>query len=161
MIYTSNYKNCGDGRCISISGDRGKEANWKGPSYTKLAPKRDWWVMWETVKDRIDFHQSTTFYIEKYYTTVLSHLDPQEVYNELDGYILLCYEEPEYFCHRHIVAAWLEKTLGVRVPEVKVLGDKMYMIKRPSYVDDILDTIMNLHNENDKVLVKSDSNLHN
>lgn len=29
------------------------------------------------------------------------------------------YEKPEYFCHRRIVAEWLELALGLEVPELK------------------------------------------
>jgi len=32
--------------------------------------------------------------------------------------ILLCYEKPNEFCHRHIVAAWFEILLGIHVPEI-------------------------------------------
>ena len=161
MICTGSYKNCKDKRGISISGDSGRSVGYEGPTYLKLAPKRDWWTQWEMIKDRIDPYESTRFYIEKYYDTVLKGLDPEEVYKDLDGRILLCYEEPAFFCHRHIVASWLEIKLGTKVPEVAVLGDKLYRFPRPSYVDEILLSVMGLNNDNNKVLVKSDSNLHN
>jgi len=48
---------------------------------------------------------------------VLSKLDPQRLYEDLDGSILLCWENSDQFCHRHIVAMWLEKNLGIEVPE--------------------------------------------
>lgn len=31
--------------------------------------------------------------------------------------VLLCYEKPGRFCHRHILAAWLTDTLGLEVSE--------------------------------------------
>lgn len=34
--------------------------------------------------------------------------------------ILLCYEKPGSFCHRHIVADWIEKQFGIKVEEFKV-----------------------------------------
>jgi len=161
MIYTGNYKNCNDSRGISISGDRGKTVNYGGPAYSSLAPKYDWWIKWDMFKDCRDPYDMTYFYVEKYYETVLCLLDPKKVYEELDGKILLCYEDPEYFCHRHIVAAWLEKELGIHVPEVKVCGDKLYRFPRPKYIDEILETVIKLHKVNSKVLIKSNSNFNN
>lgn len=32
--------------------------------------------------------------------------------------VLLCYERPEKFCHRHIVAEWLESNFGGKVEEI-------------------------------------------
>ena len=46
-------------------------------------------------------------YIVAYKRDVLSQLDVHKVAKYLDGHILLCYEHPEAFCHRHIVAKWL------------------------------------------------------
>jgi uncharacterized protein (DUF488 family) len=34
-----------------------------------------------------------------------------------DGDVLLCYEAPNQFCHRHLVAAWLRKH-GITVEEL-------------------------------------------
>jgi len=57
-------------------------------------------------------------YTQRYYKEVLSKLDPRKVYNDLDGKILLCHEPPGAFCHRRLVARWLEHSLGVKVPEL-------------------------------------------
>ena len=48
----------------------------------------------------------------------LSQLDPKKVYEELDGKILLCYEKETDFCHRFLVASWLEFNLGIEVKEI-------------------------------------------
>ena len=38
-------------------------------------------------------------------------LNPQQVVDDLDdGSILLCYEVPSEFCHRHIAAEWIQPT---------------------------------------------------
>ena len=51
---------------------------------------------------------------------VLSKLDPQEVYARLGpNAILLCWELPGRFCHRRILAEWLEENLKIKVPEVE------------------------------------------
>lgn len=46
-------------------------------------------------------------YTKAYREQVLGKLDVNKVAAHLQGRILLCYERPESFCHRHIVAQWL------------------------------------------------------
>jgi hypothetical protein len=73
------------------------------------------------------------------YAALLEALDPAEVLADLQalalrravqmGYpedqaadfppVLLCWEPVSQFCHRQLVAAWLEAHLGLEVPEVK------------------------------------------
>lgn len=61
----------------------------------------------------------------------LADLDPAEIATALgDGAVLLCYEPPGFRCHRRAVAEWLEKALGIEVPE---LGFPRTLI--PSYDD--------------------------
>ena len=84
-------------------------ANWKGKCYSKLAP----FASILRLKDREEE------YTKLYHERVLSILRPHAVYNELgEDAILLCYEEPGEFCHRRLVAAWIEKHLGFQVPEI-------------------------------------------
>ena len=73
----------------------------------------------------------------------LSNLDPNKVYNDLDKSVLLCYEKSYEFCHRNIVAAWLEKNLGVKVVECEFTDDKIIERKRPDYIDEYLNMVMN------------------
>jgi hypothetical protein len=61
-----------------------------------------------------------------YRDQVLSKLDPQKVYDDLgEDAILLCHEKwddiksGKAFCHRRIVAEWLEEELGIEVPELE------------------------------------------
>jgi hypothetical protein len=55
------------------------------------------------------------------YQKILDKLDPQKVFDDLgEDAILLCWEAPGKFCHRRLVAAWLEKHLGITVPELVV-----------------------------------------
>jgi hypothetical protein len=57
-------------------------------------------------------------YIEEYRRDVLGRLDPAAVYTELGpDAILLCWEAPGRDCHRRLIAEWLEKALGIEVPE--------------------------------------------
>jgi sulfatase maturation enzyme AslB (radical SAM superfamily) len=81
---------------------------YNGARYKPLAPS------WELVKggDRTRFK-------EEYYQEVLSKLDPKQVAADLDGKVLLCHEKDSTYCHRRIVAEWLEESLGISVPEIK------------------------------------------
>lgn len=122
MIYTSNYYNCKSNlfKKYSISGDRGRMANYDGECYPKLAPKKEFWEVWHNNIGKINEEENLKYYIREYWLQVLSKLDVNEVYKELDRSILLCYESKDEFCHREIVAAWFELFLiGVSVPEVK------------------------------------------
>jgi uncharacterized protein (DUF488 family) len=80
--------------------------------YPALMPSlrllRDWKEGKVTEKD----------YIERYCKETLSKLDPEKVFNDLDGKILLCHEAPGAFCHRRLVARWLEHCIGVKVIEL-------------------------------------------
>lgn len=58
-------------------------------------------------------------YTEAYHLQVLDHLDPVKVYTDLKDSVLLCYEVSHAFCHRHIVAQWLEDQLDIIVTEVE------------------------------------------
>lgn len=59
-------------------------------------------------------------YEELYQKNYLKRLNPRKVfYTDLGiDAVLLCWEAPDRFCHRRLVANWLEKELGVEVPEL-------------------------------------------
>lgn len=91
---------------VAIS--RGIPEWYKGRVYKALAPS------WDLV--RIN---DTEEYTRRYRNEVLNRLDPKKVYKDLgDDAILLCWEKPGDFCHRRIVAEWLENELGIIVPEI-------------------------------------------
>jgi hypothetical protein len=61
-------------------------------------------------------------YWERYKRETLAPLDPTVVYQEFLAYggpdvAICCFEKPPSFCHRQIVAHWLNHQLGVVVPE--------------------------------------------
>lgn len=82
-----------------------------GAWYKKLAPKWSFFKVWKETHDN-------DYYLQNFDEQVLAALDPDEVVNELNEFIrnypigteiaLICYEKPGDFCHRHIVAEWLE-----------------------------------------------------
>ena len=81
--------------------------------FPDLAPRKEWFLEWR------NRHLSNEWYVGKYNETVLSKLDPKDVLNRLgDGAVMLCYEKPGDFCHRHLVADWLKQGTGVEVEEV-------------------------------------------
>lgn len=107
--YFAKYK--GE-NAVSIAG---KCPDWfKGRQYKKLAPKYDWWKKWRNES------LSEEWYKEQYYKTILDKLDTRQVYEELgENAVLLCWEKSGKFCHRHLVAEWFQKELGIEVNELK------------------------------------------
>lgn len=56
-------------------------------------------------------------YRKNYKREVLDRLNVEQVFNDLHGKILLCYETPDAFCHRHEVEKWL-KSFGIQAREL-------------------------------------------
>ncbi len=118
---------------IAISGDEGKLVGFQGRAMRKLSPYR-FFRKWKEKEEEIenDFKENKISedvykqrklenqkdYIEKFYNQVLKILDPQEIYNELgENAVILCFEKPTEFCHRFLVAGWLEMNLGIEIEE--------------------------------------------
>lgn len=115
MIYTSYFaklKSLPDNIIpISICG---KAPDWyKGLQYKKLAPKYDFFMKWKENHDN-------DYYIKCFNEQVLNTLKADDVVFELTDIVyyikgtdmdiaLICYEKPSDFCHRHLVADWLNK----------------------------------------------------
>jgi len=105
MIYTSNFAIAGKHEnAVAIS--RGIPKWFKGRRYMPLAPS---WLMVKIGNPNI--------FTPIYQAKVLFRLDPLQVAQELgQGSILLCWEKPEDFCHRMLVAEWLREA-GIEVEE--------------------------------------------
>lgn len=75
-----------------------------GAVYKKVAPTYE---MIQGMKDPL----LRDFFIEKYRIEILNQLSTDEVKRDLAQYgdkvVLLCFEKPSDFCHRHVLAAWL------------------------------------------------------
>ena len=80
--------------------------------YKALAPS------WNLVSDYKSGKIDKDGYTKRYYEETLSKLDSKTVYNYLKDKVLLCYEKPSDFCHRHLVASWIESELGIKVYEI-------------------------------------------
>lgn len=139
MIYTSYYamikKFPSNVIPISIAGIAPK--GYKGLQYKKLAPKYSFFSKWKENHDN-------EYYIKNYNELVLKDLDPASVVADLysmlpdpaktflknesgdapwtndDCHIaLVCYEKSGDFCHRHLVADWLNQA-GYDVKELEI-----------------------------------------
>jgi uncharacterized protein (DUF488 family) len=92
-------------RAVSIA--RSSPRWFKGRRYMQLAPP------WSLVK--MEDEEEYT----KEYRKILDKLDPAMVLEDLgEGAILLCWEKAGEFCHRRLVAEWLEEHLGITVNEI-------------------------------------------
>jgi len=108
MILTSNFKIAGHlPQAVAIS--LGMPRGWRGARCIVLAPPRP----------LIKIMDPETF-IPLYKAQVLDKLDPHKIIKDLggDNFIMCCWEDPGVFCHRRIVAAWMQKHTGVLVKEL-------------------------------------------
>lgn len=148
MITTSSYKdfNTKIYSSVSISKDRGKDAGYEGTCYLELAPKEEFFRVWKNNRGVISEDENTRYYVEEYYKQVLSKLDPEEVYRKLEFKTLLCYEDSDEFCHRHLVAAWFNLLLGDTIKpvcEVKMEDDKLVVVGDcSSKYEELLETVI-------------------
>lgn len=110
-MHTSYYaKSAKHPNAVSIAGQT--PAFYTGRQYKKLAPKYDFFMQYKKDGDE-------EAYTKKFYEEVLNKLDPVKVLQELGAHaILLCYETPEKFCHRHLVAKWLSEKTGIEITEL-------------------------------------------
>lgn len=118
-IYTGRYADMKnilykmkDVDVIGIS--RFKPKYFKGKIYKDLAPSQNLLSSYKS-------HQiGEEKFEELYRKSVLSRLTPSQVAYDLNNKVLLCYEDKNKFCHRHIIAKWLKETIGVDVHEVNI-----------------------------------------
>ena len=94
-----------------------KVPDWyKGPHYRQVAPSYSIFAEYKKTGD-------SDLYTGRFYAEVLHKLNASEVYHDLwrlaDDPILLCYEKPSEFCHRHLVANWLTEELGIIINELE------------------------------------------
>ena len=162
MIYTSSYKDSKTKkyRTVSISKDKGRDAEYEGDYDLRLAPLESFFRIWKNNRGVIPEKENTEYYINEFYYQVLKKLNPEEIYKDLDNSILLCYEDNTEFCHRHLVAAWFELFLGVEIKEVKVINDEIEEVEKPEYIKEMLEKLIkeDLNINDSKILIKK--NLH-
>lgn len=121
MIYTGYYaklKNYSifDMDFVAISGKR--PDFYEGLYYSDFAPRYEMFQRWKN-------KEITNEGYTKEYKAWLDSLDKEEIRKDFEKYnvvgkdcILLCYEKAGDFCHRHVLADWLEENFGFKVEEV-------------------------------------------
>lgn len=136
ILGTGNYLNVKSGNTVSVTGDGGNAWGYYGPSYKKLAPKLITYTPYVSkygellnIKEEIEYRkyrkQIEDEYIKSYYDTRLKDLDVYELLytlNEKFGsdIILLCHEPIDEFCHRRLIADYIELETGIYIPEISV-----------------------------------------
>mgnify|MGYP001560619256 CR=1 FL=1 len=84
---------------------------YRGRRYMPLAPTREMIALAKMGREGD--------YALQYIAHILKKLDPEQVITDLGtDTTLLCWEAPGKFCHRYMVARWLNNWLGIDVPEM-------------------------------------------
>lgn len=136
ILGTGSYDTVLAGNRVSITGDGGNAWGYYGPAYKKLAPRLITYTTYaEKYEELLSLREMQEYmamrkqiedqYIESYYETRLKELDVLELLDILqqkfgNQTILLCHENIEEFCHRRLVADYIELKTGVYIPEVSV-----------------------------------------
>ena len=110
MIYTSYFAKIKKlpANIVPISICGKAPDGYTGLQYKKLAPKWSFFSVWKQNHDN-------DYYIQHFKEEVLNTLDVKDVMNTLmnmaggNDIALICYEKPNDFCHRHLVAEWLRQ----------------------------------------------------
>lgn len=143
VLGTGNYNDVKSGNMVSITGDGGNAWGYYGPAYKKLAPRLVTYTPYaekynellELKKDVLNLKEYIQFrkqiedeYIASYYETRLEDLNVIELLVTLeskfgDNIILLCHEPIDEFCHRRLIADYIELKTGIYIPEVQVNND--------------------------------------
>ena len=143
MILTGNYKNhkSNNIKAYSVSFNKEINDNFNGETFSLLVPsyKCDYLNKYDI--------KSVWLFINCYYKNTLAKLDPEEVYKELNGSILLSEEESDEPSIRHIISAWFEIFLGKTTMEVKTMDDNYVGIidetdKRPIFIKEMLEEVI-------------------
>ena len=117
-MFTSFFDNI-DRIRYPVSISRFSPSWYEGPKYLDAAPSEsllNWYH--NEKKSGANEYNLQKEYERKYINETLSQLSPEKVWNDICSLYpeadsreitLLCYEAPEKFCHRHLLANWLKK----------------------------------------------------
>ena len=147
MVGTSSHRGWQSSyyKTYSISGEYQKNECYQGRCIPELFPKESFEKKYRKNIGKISKEENERFYVQEYWEQVLSKLDPESIFREIDYSILLCNEPNTEFCHRHIVAAWFEILLNVKVPEMFANGVHTEQVERPEYIKGYLEDAMRLN----------------
>lgn len=119
-IYTSYFAN-------------GKKLNMAGLRMIGIALYPPKWFYGTTIRDVAPSYSilketsSQEEYVNRFKNEILSKVDAKAFVEKLEtiskgkDVALCCYEKPDDFCHRHLVAEWLTANLGIEVTEFGVV----------------------------------------
>lgn len=140
ILGTGSYNTVKSGNTVSISGDGGNLCQYNGQSYKALAPRLITYLSYkEKIEALKELKQNLLYYeeylkqkkkiefeyIKSFYDLRLKDLDAYILLKQLkkqfgNEIILLCYEPADEFCHRRLVADYIEQQTGIYIPEVSV-----------------------------------------
>lgn len=163
ILGTGSYDTVKFGNTVSITGDGGNAWNYFGPAYKKLAPRLMTYLLYadalkdlEKIKDSIPIEEYTKkkrkiefTYIKSYYETRLKNLEMEDFLKTLEAkfgtnIIFLCHEPVNEFCHRRVLADYIELQTGVYIPEIKIMSNDEFTLKQPLNYKQELKRIMKL-----------------
>ena len=110
-----------------------KEKNLELVSVSPVKPEwftdpsvKDYPALFPTREMLFNFQESNNIqvFVDAYNSEILSKLDPSKVYYDLNNKVILCYERPTDFSHRHLIAYWLIQN-GFQAKEFNV-SNEMY-----------------------------------
>ena len=142
-IFTGNYFECKAGNLISISKDEGRDAGFRGKSMLEFAPKKEFFKKWRENIGKIPEKENNLYYIKEYYKQVLSKIDIKDLLKNEKNPVLLCYELDQSFCHRHVLAEYIELIYDEIVMDIKI-DEKLRISenKRPAYIKQMLGRVI-------------------
>ena len=140
LFGTGSYDNVLSGNTVSVTGDKGKAWGYTGNAYPKLAPKLVTYIPYSEGLDEVNKLKNDPSkekeylekrriledeYIKSYYEIRLKDLNVDELLYTLrhefgKNIILLCHEPVDEFCHRRLIADFIEMNTGIYIPEVAV-----------------------------------------
>ena len=163
ILVTGSYDTVKFGNTVSITGDGGNAWNYFGPAYKKLAPRLMTYLLYadalkdlEKIKDSLPLEEYTKkkrkiefTYIKSYYETRLRNLEMEDFLKTLEAkfgtnIIFLCHEPVNEFCHRRVLADYIELQTGVYIPEVKIMSNDEFTLKQPLNYKQELKRVMKL-----------------
>lgn len=71
-------------------------------------------------------------YTKRFNSEILNHRDPKKFIQSLEqtargkDIALCCFEMPNEFCHRHLVAKWMNEQLGLDIEEYGISKNPVY-----------------------------------
>lgn len=159
ILGTGNYENVKTGNTVSVTGDGGNAWGYYGPAYKKLAPRLNTYLSYyekykklQNIKNKLEYiklrQEIEGEYIKSYYETRLKEINVEELLEILTNkfgneIILLCHEPVNEFCHRRLIADYIELETGIYIPEVSISHDNKVKLLQPIRYKNRLKRVIN------------------